>query len=140
MVSLLLAVTLMQSVEQGRVDQCAGPDHACRPDDKLSEETTKGETHRLCADIQKHLVGESGVFSVEHLLSSENVGSVGADDSDVAHDGDADVFFDVEWTWVQAHGVTTDGDIPCGEQIFKGLSDWERDQLDDNAGDVEGGV
>jgi len=100
MVSLLLAVTLVQRVEQGRVNQCAGPDHTCWPNDKLAKQATECKAHGLGSKVEEDLVSEARVLAVEDLLSGKNIGSVRANDSDIAHDCDANVLFDVEWSRV----------------------------------------
>lgn len=77
---------------------------------------------------------------VEEALGSRNLGSVSTLDGYVAHDGDQDVFLDVERTRVQAEGLAEDLEPIRRKDERQSFAQGKGNELSNDAGDVHGWV
>ena len=104
--SVGLAVTgLVKGVEQSCIDQGPRPDHAWRPNHKLSQNAANAKSNNLTTDSEEYLVAEGDHLTVEDLLGQGNFSGVGTHTRDISHDCNADVLLDVkgagvEWPYI----------------------------------------
>jgi hypothetical protein len=129
------AVVLVESVEEGGVYKCTGPDHRSRPNDKLSQHPTKGKAQHLRSQRDQDLVREGQLLVIKDPLGGDDVRRVGASDGDVGHDGDADVFFDRERAGVEGPDDTEGFEFTGGEDAFQAFAEGQGEKLDHDAGD-----
>ena len=115
-----LAICSVESIEECRVDQGAGPDHAARVDEETAEETSYGEPDHLCRQNKEDLVCAAERLIVENALRSDDICRICAGDNHIGHDGDDDMLFDVKWARIQSPGVTKGAEASGREKTLKG--------------------
>lgn len=138
--TVALAVVLVQSVEQSRVDERARPNHAGGPDDELAEHATDRKTETLRADGEEGLEAEGDFHAVEDLLGECDLEGVDTNDSDVRHDRDADMLLDGERTWVERPLVAEEVEDGSWKDPLQSLAGRQGDKLNDDTSDVHGRV
>lgn len=105
-VAVRLAIRPMKSIEECRVDQGTGPDHAARVDEETAEETTQREADQLRGESKQELVCSADGLVVENALRGDNITNVCAAESYIGHNSDEDMLFDVERTRIQRPSIT----------------------------------
>lgn len=121
-----LAVGAMEGIEQGRVDEGTWPDHAGRPDDELTKETTEREAQNLSTQRNEGRVGEGQLLVVEDLLGRDDFGGVCSPYADIGHNSYAYVLLNAERSWVQRPCVSKRLELLCGENEGKAFPEGKR--------------
>ena len=129
----------MECIEQGAVHEDSGPDHRCRPDDKLTEETSEGEAENLSRENEHYLVTEWGLLVIEDPLRCDDIRAIcsAAGDEDVGHDGNADMFLDIERAWIQRPDAAEQTEACRWKYSLESLSERERNNLHDDAREID---
>lgn len=78
----------MEGREQGGVDECRRPKHGRGPDKVFTSNASKAEPEDLGGDGEEERVSEAPGLAVEHALSEDDLGRVGASGCDVCDDQD----------------------------------------------------
>lgn len=133
---------VMESVEQGCVDQVRWPDHGRWPDQETTDETCHTETYHLGGDDKQHLETPTEMLTIEFLLCQENISGIGNTTckGGIGHDNDDSVLLHVEGVWVErprvAEGVEG---LPWHDEV-PSLAERICHQLDDESSDLNGWI
>ena len=117
-----LAIRPVKGIEERAVNQGTGPDHAAGVDKETAKETTHGEADQLCGEDKENLVCTADRLVVEDALRGDDIGRICTTDNDIGHNGDQDMFFDVERTRVQRPGVTQGLETGGRKDAFEGFA------------------
>lgn len=130
----------MKSIEERRVDQGAGPDHAARVDEETADKTAQRETDQLRRESKHDLVCLAGRLVVENALRSNNIGRICAADNYVGHNGDQDMLFDVKRARIQCPCITEGVEVGGRENTLKSFAKGQSRQLSDDTGNENRGI
>lgn len=129
-----LAKVFVECVEKRRVNQGTRPNHTRRPNNKLSQHTAKRKAQDLGAESDEKLVGVGQLLVVEELLRGDNFSSICTTDTDIGHNGYANVLLDTEGAGVQGPSVTEGPEPSLGENFLQPFPERQTDKLDDYTG------
>ena len=137
MVGFALAIIFVQGVEKSGVDQGARPDHTRWPDDKLPQHATESKAENLGAEGKEHLEAHGRRSLVEDARREDDLGGVSTANGNAGHDRDADVLLDGEGARVERPDVTESFEAASGEDGSKRTTARKRNQLGNNAREVD---
>ena len=91
----------MEGIEEGAGDQVCWPNHACWPNQEPATHASETKSGELSGDNQEGAEPVVGLKIIVHLCDDDSIKGVWRADSDISHDIDENVFFDIPWTGVQ---------------------------------------
>lgn len=138
-VLLELAVVFVEGIKQGTLYQRAGPDHARRPDEVLTDDSSPTVSEKLSGEYEENFVALRKLLEVEQLLHSCDESGIGVIEKKVRHNCDDSVFLHVEWTGVERPHVAKSVKLPGREDALEQFAHWKSNQLDDKWADSNGG-
>ena len=74
---------------------------------------------------------------IKDALNEDNFGGVCTRDDDVSHDGNTNMFFDVERTGVERPPVTESVELLPRKDTGEAMAHWKRDKLNNNTSDED---
>lgn len=79
-------------------------------------------------------------MAVEDTLGDNYLGGIGATNTDIGHDSDADVLLERKWARVKGPSESKSIEFLSGKNGFQKLPTGKGDELNDNSANKNGGI
>jgi len=136
----MLVVICMERVEEGTVSQNSWPDHTGRPDYELAKKSTKTKAKGLRPNGKEDLEAHGCGLAIEDTLCEDNISWIGTQTTNIGHHGNANIFLDWEWARIKWPYITKIIEAFGGEDGCKSLAQGKRHNLNNNNGNINGGI
>ena len=140
LVGLVHAVVFVKGIEEGTVAQDTWPDHIGRPDDKLTKKSTNTKAKGLRPKGKEDVEPCWGSLAIENTLCEDNIVWICALNSNVSHDGDANMLFDWKWAWVKRPDISKSVEFFGGEESCKSFAQGKAQHLGNKIAQTNGGI